>query len=111
MSGLDVRLLVRRLCDTLDGFSSNGNTRLEQESPLSENLETLIRVYAIKKRFTPRETDLFRELFIGNVSVQVLAERLNIKQNTVNNHLKGLFEKTGTHNRSDLIAAFVREEL
>ncbi len=109
--GLDAQALVRRLCEYLDGSSLNDNPRLVEESPLSEKLEIAIRIYALKKRFTPRETTVFRELFIGSVSVQVLAERLKIKVNTVNNHLKGLFDRTGTHSRSDLVAAFVREEL
>jgi DNA-binding CsgD family transcriptional regulator len=109
--GLDVRSLVQRLCALIDGESLNDNARLLEEPALSEPLETAIRVFALRMRFTPRETAVFRELFLGDVSVQALAMRLKIKPNTVNNHLKGLFERTRTHNRSDLLACFIRETI
>jgi DNA-binding CsgD family transcriptional regulator len=105
MPGLNIHALVRRLCDVVE--STGGNPQ-PSDTPLPEALEVSIRLYALQKRFTARQSALFLELFRGDTSVKTLAQRLGIKENTVNNHLKELFRRTDTHSRADLLAAFVR---
>lgn len=48
------------------------------------------------------------ELLTQGVSIQEIAERLAVSQNTVRAHLRSLFAKTGTGRQGELIALFTR---
>ncbi len=41
-------------------------------------------------------------------TVEQIGRRLNVKEDTVRSHLKSVFEKTGAHSQSGLVAAFLR---
>jgi DNA-binding NarL/FixJ family response regulator len=56
---------------------------------------------AVLSRLTRREQDIVLLLANGN-SNRAIAERLDISERTVKNHLSSIFEKTGTHDRVQL---------
>jgi DNA-binding NarL/FixJ family response regulator len=60
-------------------------------------------VFARAHRLTPREADLLTALAGGSDTRQLAAE-LCISENTVQDHLKSIFAKTGARNRHALMA-------
>ena len=67
-------------------------------------LATHVRSFARNASLTPREQDVLLLLATGTCSVGELARALGIKANTVNNHLKGIFERTGVASKAELLA-------
>jgi DNA-binding CsgD family transcriptional regulator len=59
----------------------------------------LLKAYGL----TPREQDVTQLMLRGATTIQA-AQRLEISPHTVNDHLKSIFEKTGTRTRGELSA-------
>jgi DNA-binding NarL/FixJ family response regulator len=55
----------------------------------------------------PREEEIVR-LLLQHVRVPAIASRLGIKQQTVRNHLKGAFKRTGVRSQQELLDHFTR---
>jgi DNA-binding NarL/FixJ family response regulator len=55
----------------------------------------------------PREEEIVR-LLLQHVRVPAIAQRLGIKQQTVRNHLKGAFKRTGVRSQQELLDHFTR---
>ena len=71
-------------------------------------LATHVRSFARNASLTPREQDVLLLLATGTCSVGELARALGIKANTVNNHLKGIFERTGVASKAEHARRSVR---
>ncbi|MEZ5176267.1 MAG: helix-turn-helix transcriptional regulator [Acidimicrobiia bacterium] len=71
---------------------------VEPSAPL-ERLSLFVRVFGL----TPREAELVGHLRDGGDTRQV-AERMFLGELTVQDHLKSIFRKTGTHSRRELLA-------
>lgn len=61
------------------------------------------RLYARSHGLTPRESDVL-ELLARGADTRTLAGELYLSEHTVQDHLKSIFEKTGTRNRRTLIS-------
>lgn len=59
------------------------------------------------KNFTQKEQEIFA-LMAEGLSNQEIATRLNISIHTVKSHLLNIYEKTGIHNRIQLIIIAVK---
>ena len=68
-------------------------------SSANERMAVFARAYGL----TPREAELLSSLAGGSDSRQIAA-KLYISENTVQDHLKSIFAKTGAHNRRVLMA-------
>jgi DNA-binding CsgD family transcriptional regulator len=55
---------------------------------------------------TVRESDVAR-LVLRGLSTTAIADTLHISTNTVQDHLKAVFDKTGVHSRRDLVGRFL----
>lgn len=71
---------------------------IERTSP-SERLT----VFALASGLTPRESELLRLLATG-VDTRGVAQRMFVSENTVQDHLKSIFDKTETRSRNALLA-------
>jgi DNA-binding CsgD family transcriptional regulator len=58
---------------------------------------------AARFRISPREVQVLA-LLLDGAHLDSVAERLHIASSTVQDHIKSLLEKTGTKNRSEMIA-------
>jgi DNA-binding CsgD family transcriptional regulator len=64
-----------------------------------ERLQLYVRAHGL----SPREIDVIDRL-AGGADTQAIAEALRISEHTVQDHLKSVFDKTGTRNRRTLLA-------
>ena len=71
---------------------------MERSSP-AERADMFCRVFGLSRR----ETELLEHLALGQDTREV-AEAMFVSDNTVQDHLKSIFTKTGTHNRRTLLA-------
>lgn len=71
---------------------------LEETSP-SERMEVFLRCFAL----SPRESELTRLLATGG-DTRDLARRLSVSEHTIQDHLKSIFAKTGSRNRTALLS-------
>lgn len=63
-------------------------------------------IYASSHGFTARETEILHRLLAGADSRE-LAHRLHLSEHTVQDHMKGIFAKTGTRSRRQLIGQVI----
>ena len=86
----------------LGGVHADGQERiavtLEETSPL-ERLEVFLRCFAL----SPREAELMHLLATGGAT-RDLAQRLFVSEHTIQDHLKSIFAKTGSRNRTMLVS-------
>ena len=73
------------------------------EKPQHDVIETLSNLSA-------REKDVLRKLFNGQ-RVSTIAKSLYISPNTVRNHLKSIFRKTGIHSQAELLEYLRKQSL
>jgi DNA-binding CsgD family transcriptional regulator len=66
-----------------------------------ETFDLLCRAYAL----SPRERDVVAALLAG-LDTRAVSARLYISPNTVQDHLKSVFRKSGVHSRRELLARF-----
>jgi len=76
----------------IDALAAEAEARREPDAPRDERFA----------RLTPREWEVARRIAVGD-RVLLLAERLHISPNTVRNHLKSIFRKTGVHSQTQLV--------
>jgi len=67
--------------------------------------------FADRHGLTTRERDVVFLLASGVAHVADLAVRLSLRPNTVHNHLKGIFRRTRTRSKSELLAALLLHAL
>lgn len=67
--------------------------------------------FAARHKLTNREHDVLFLLVTGIGTVPDIAEQLELSQNTVHNHFKNMFRRTGTNTKSALIGLFVKEAM
>jgi len=66
-----------------------------------------VQAFGQKHKLTERETEILQLLVNRIVLPKKIAKALSISVNTVNNHMKKLFSKTQTDNKSELLAAIL----
>jgi DNA-binding CsgD family transcriptional regulator len=77
------------------------------EQAFAMTTDTLAAALAASYELTPAETRLL-EAFLQGERIADYAERTGISMNTVQTHLKRIFEKTGTNRQAELMRhAFV----
>jgi DNA-binding NarL/FixJ family response regulator len=62
-----------------------------------------LRVFARASALSPRETELLQQLATG-ADTRGVAKAMFVSEHTVQDHLKAIFQKTGTRSRSTLLA-------
>ena len=70
-----------------------------EESSASERLELFAHAFG----FTPREQDLLGLLATGG-DTRLMARRLAVSENTIQDHLKSIFARTGARDRISVLA-------
>jgi DNA-binding NarL/FixJ family response regulator len=58
---------------------------------------------------TRREGDLVYLLATGSSTDQAIADKLCVSHNTIHNHFKNVFRKTGTNGKTELLALFIKD--
>jgi DNA-binding CsgD family transcriptional regulator len=76
-----------------------------QEPSPAEIAPILMLAYGL----TPRE-QMVTGLVCRGLSTRELADRLHITPNTLQDHLKSIFEKTGVSSRRELVAVILQEQ-
>jgi DNA-binding CsgD family transcriptional regulator len=71
---------------------------IEPASP-HDRLAVFVRAMGL----SPRETELVGHVVAGSDSLDI-ARRLSLSPHTVQDHLKSVFAKTGSHSRRELVA-------
>ena len=71
-------------------------------APAQATAPLLLSAYGL----TAREADVAR-LVLRGLSTTAIADSLHISANTVQDHLKAVFDKTGVHSRRDLVGHFL----
>lgn len=72
-----------------------------------------IQAYASQKSLSKRETEVIALLFNRVTYTQELADKLQVSQNTLNNHFKKIFRKAKVVSKAELITdflAYLREQ-
>lgn len=67
--------------------------------------------FARRHELTPREYDVLFLLVSGLHTVSRISKRLGLSQNTVHNHFKNVFRRTGTNSKAGLLALFIHETM
>lgn len=70
--------------------------------PLRVDSQILGRVFGL----SPAESQVAQELLVGD-SLDTVARRLAVSENTVKTHLQRIYEKTGTHRQAQLVRLLV----
>lgn len=74
-------------------------------------LRSELDTFARRHELTGREQDVLFMLLNGQSSVADIATGLNLSRNTVHNHFKNMFRRTGAANKASLMALFIRETM
>lgn len=77
------------------------NRTMSGESVYPDQVPEVCLGHASSSDFTERELQVLRMMTTG-VSNAVIAEKLNIAENTVKNHIRHMMEKSGCRNRTEL---------
>jgi DNA-binding CsgD family transcriptional regulator len=77
---------------------------IEEPSP-AELAPVLMMAYGLTK-----QEQTITQLVCRGLATRELAERLHITPNTVQDHLKSIFDKTGVRSRRELVAAILQEQ-
>lgn len=88
---------------------SNDQLGLSSEKVLNDtkpDTEKAINLYGL----TPRELDILQSLVAGN-SYKMAAAALNVSYNTVNTHVRHIYEKLHVHSVGEVVAKALREKL
>ena len=99
--GVWLTLRAARLGSPDRAANSNIAVTIQRSSP-QERLDLFSRACAL----SPREAELLGHLILG-ADTRLIAERMFVSENTVQDHLKSIFEKTATANRRTLMARAV----
>lgn len=85
-----------------------GNHRVSAAISL---LRSELERFADRYELTAREYDVVFLLLSGLSTVSLIAERLGLSQNTVHNHFKNVFRRTGTNSKAGLLALFLKDAI
>ena len=85
-----------------------GNHRVSAALSL---LRSELERFADRYELTAREYDVVFLLLSGLSTVSLIAERLGLSQNTVHNHFKNVFRRTGTNSKAGLLALFLKDAI
>jgi DNA-binding CsgD family transcriptional regulator len=96
--GLWITVRAARLGPTPTDHRSSIAVTVERSTP-TERAEVYARAFGL----TARETQLLKYLISG-ADTRALARELSIAEHTVNDHLKSIFAKSGTHSRRQVVA-------
>lgn len=97
--GIWLTLRAARISDRSAGdATADVAVTIERSSP-GERLK----VFALASGLTRRESDVLRELATG-ADTREVAQRMFVSEHTVQDHLKSIFDKTGTRSRNRLLA-------
>jgi DNA-binding CsgD family transcriptional regulator len=77
---------------------------IEEPSP-AELAPVILMAYGLTK-----QEQLLTALVCRGLSTSAIAERLHITPNTIQEHLKSIFEKTGVSSRRELVATILQEQ-
>jgi len=77
---------------------------IEEPSP-AELAPVLMMAYGLT-----RQEQVLTGLICRGLSTAEIANRLNITPNTIQDHLKSIFEKTGVSSRRELVASILPEQ-
>jgi DNA-binding CsgD family transcriptional regulator len=91
-------LRAARMGDAESGGDRDIAVTIEQASP-TERVALFVRASAL----SPREADIVGHLMTG-ADTRELGRRMFLSEHTVQDHLKSIFAKTGTHNRRALLS-------
>jgi len=67
--------------------------------------EEAVLLVASRHKLTKRQTDIVRRLCVGPTRTDLVAAKVGMSPHTVNNHLKGIFAKTGAESKIDVVLA------
>jgi DNA-binding CsgD family transcriptional regulator len=96
--GLWVTLRATRIGDSRPDLPGDITVTIEHASP-AERLDVFSRAFA----FTAREGELLTVL-AGGADTRQAAAQLHLSENTVQDHLKSIFTKTGSRSRREMLA-------
>ena len=77
-------------------------TKLMSDPVPKEKVELICEEIATEFKLSPRESEILKMLAQGATTNRI-AEKYVISPNTVNTHIKHIYDKTSIHNRADLI--------
>lgn len=69
---------------------------------------TEIEGFTAQAKLSRRESDIVIALIRNITNSEEVASALGISTHTVNNHLKSIFEKTGTNSKTEILSSFLR---
>jgi len=96
--GIWLTLRAARIAEGSDPTGGDIAVTIQRSSP-GERLD----VFARASGLTPRETELLTHLATG-IDTRKIATRMSVSENTVQDHLKAIFDKTATRSRNSLLA-------
>jgi DNA-binding CsgD family transcriptional regulator len=102
--GIWLTLRAARIAEGFDQTAGDIAVTIQRSSP-GERL----RVFALASGLTPREAELLTHLATG-IDTRKIAKKMFVSENTVQDHLKSIFDKTETRSRNSLLARAIGVE-